>query len=120
MTSTLLLISLGLIACAMVLGLVRLVLGPTLPDRIVAFDTVAVCVVGASAVMSMGWDSPFFLELILVASCLGFFGTVAFVFYLERSPMERAHDPSQPSYTRVRSPSLERPHDPAPHTPRRP
>lgn len=74
----------------------RLVRGPTVPDRILAFDTITVCVVGMIVLLSIRWKSVFFLELILVVSLLGFLSGVAFVFYLEKT-LEVQPDPTEPS-----------------------
>ena len=76
-------ISLVLLATAMLLGFYRMAKGPTVVDRILAFDAVVLCTVGFTSLLSRWWRSEFFIELILIVSSLGFFGTVAFVFFLE-------------------------------------
>lgn len=67
------------------LGVIRLARGPTIVDRILAFDAVVVCAVGMTVLLSDFWRTPHFLELILIVSSLGFFGTVAFAAYLQRA-----------------------------------
>jgi multisubunit Na+/H+ antiporter MnhF subunit len=67
---------------AVLLGLLRLVRGPTVLDRVLAFDMIATCLVGMIILLSMRWNTVLYLELILVFSLLGFLTTVAFVFYL--------------------------------------
>jgi multicomponent Na+:H+ antiporter subunit F len=85
-------IDLVLISClaAMTLsilcGLYRLARGPTVLDRIMAFDLIATCAVGKVVLLSMLWNTPIYIELVLVFSLLGFFGAVAFVYHLSRSP----------------------------------
>ena len=74
-----------LMVVATLLGFYRLVRGPTVIDRIMSFDAVVLCAVGLIALLSRAWATPLFLELILIVSCLGFFGTVAFVSYLKRT-----------------------------------
>jgi multicomponent Na+:H+ antiporter subunit F len=76
--------SLVTLLIAMALGFWRLARGPTVVDRILAFDAVVLCSVGLTIVLSRLWRSDFYLELILIISCLGFFGTVAFVLFLQR------------------------------------
>jgi len=78
-------IALVLLAVAMLLGFYRMARGPTVVDRILAFDAVVLCTVGFTALLSRWWQSEFFIELILIVSSLGFFGTVAFVFFLQHS-----------------------------------
>jgi multicomponent Na+:H+ antiporter subunit F len=51
-------IVLGVLALAAVAGFVRLLRGPSLPDRVVAFDLLATVGVGISAVYSMAHNQP--------------------------------------------------------------
>ena len=76
-------IVLGLIALAALLGFVRLLRGPSLPDRVVAFDLLATLAVGISAVYSMAHDQPVFLDVAVVIALISFVGTVAFARYIE-------------------------------------
>jgi multisubunit Na+/H+ antiporter MnhF subunit len=85
MTDLLITISLVLLSAALLLGFYRMARGPTVVDRILAFDAVVLCAVGLIAVLSRWWQSELYMELILIISSLGFFGTVAFVFFLQRS-----------------------------------
>jgi multisubunit Na+/H+ antiporter MnhF subunit len=77
-------ICLLLLAIAALIALYRLITGPTVLDRIVAFDMVAICIVGKMVLLSVLWKTQLFLELMLIFSLLGFVGTVAFVSYLQR------------------------------------
>jgi multicomponent Na+:H+ antiporter subunit F len=74
---------LGVLALAVVLGFVRLLRGPSLPDRVVAFDLLATVCVGISAVYSMAYDQPVFLDVAVVLALISFVGTVAFARYIE-------------------------------------
>ena len=76
-------IVLGVLALAAVLGFVRLLLGPSLPDRVVAFDLLATVGVGISAVYSMAHNQPVFLDVAVVLALISFVGTVAFARYIE-------------------------------------
>lgn len=75
----------GLLTGATLLGLVRLARGPTVLDRILAFDLIATSVVGLIVLLSVQWRTALYLELILLFSLLGFVGTVAFVFHMHRT-----------------------------------
>lgn len=70
---------------ALLLGFYRLARGPSAVDRILAFDAVVLGAVGLTAVLSREWRTDYYVELILIVSSLGFFSTVAFVFFLQRS-----------------------------------
>jgi len=68
------------------LSVVRLLLGPRIVDRIIAFDLISASMVGIIVLLSIRWETPFFIEIMLIFSLLGFFGTVAFVYYLYSNP----------------------------------
>jgi multicomponent Na+:H+ antiporter subunit F len=76
-------IDLSLLVLAAVLGFVRLLRGPSLPDRVVAFDLLATVGVGFSAVYAMAYNQPVFLDVAVVLALISFVGTVAFARYIE-------------------------------------
>jgi multicomponent Na+:H+ antiporter subunit F len=78
-------ISFVVLTLAVLLGLARLVKGPTVLDRILAFDLIATSIVGMIVLLSVLWRTPLYLELVLIFSLLGFVGTVAFVFHLHKT-----------------------------------
>ena len=78
---------------AMICGLGRLRRGPSILDRILAFDLIATCVVAMVVLLSVKWNTPMYLEAILIVSLLGFFTTVAFVFYLYGDKTKRSKQP---------------------------
>jgi multicomponent Na+:H+ antiporter subunit F len=63
---------------------VRLALGPSIPDRVVALDTTAVVAVGITAPLAVVLDQPVFLDVAIVVALIAFVGTVAFAQYLSR------------------------------------
>lgn len=85
MTTLLLDFAALLLLVALLSGFYRLARGPSAVDRILAFDAVVLCAVGLTAVLSREWRTEHYVELILIVSSLGFFSTVAFVFFLQRS-----------------------------------
>ena len=76
--------ALALVGLAMFLAFVRLVRGPTLPDRVVALDLMGVLAVGMIAAYAVATDQPVLLDPATVLALVGFLGTVAFARYLER------------------------------------
>lgn len=64
--------------------LFRLVKGPTVADRVVALDASGVTLVSTVALLSLIFETEFFLEVILLMSILSFIGTTAFAKFLER------------------------------------
>lgn len=93
MTATILILAFALMGAALLLGFVRMAKGPSVVDRILAFDAVVLCAVGFTVLLSRWWRTDLYMELILIVSSLGFFGTVAFVFFLQRSfPADRGSE----------------------------
>jgi multicomponent Na+:H+ antiporter subunit F len=77
-------ITLGMLGAALLVAFVRLVKGPTLPDRIVAMDLFGMLVVGLIVVLA-GWSGVrATLDAAIVIALIGFLGTVAYATYVER------------------------------------
>jgi multisubunit Na+/H+ antiporter MnhF subunit len=95
----------GALCLSILAALVRIARGPSVIDRLLAFDLLAVCGVGLMALLSIRWRTAMFLELILVFSLLGFLSTVAFAFYLQKTIPDRPPDEAG------RPPGAEEPHD---------
>jgi multicomponent Na+:H+ antiporter subunit F len=77
-------IALFIIACGLVLAVMRLVIGPSAADRIIALDLLAVLAVGFAGVSAVYYEDPVFLDVAVILSLVVFLGTVAFARYLER------------------------------------
>ena len=77
-------ITLVTLAVALLIAFIRLVKGPTLPDRIVAMDLFGMLVVGLIVVLA-GWSQVrATLDAAIVIALVGFLGTVAYATYVER------------------------------------
>lgn len=76
--------SLLLFMVAIALSLVRVIKGPSLPDRAIALDTIGVNLISAIAIISIVLKTKAFLEAILILGILAFIGTIAFSKYIER------------------------------------
>ncbi|MGR3176968.1 MAG: monovalent cation/H+ antiporter complex subunit F [Candidatus Anammoxibacter sp.] len=69
---------------ALVLALIRLALGPTLPDRVVGLDLIATIIIGIIAGYTILTKEKVFLNPAVVLALISFLGTVAFAKYLEK------------------------------------
>jgi multicomponent Na+:H+ antiporter subunit F len=67
-------IAFAMVAAALLLGLLRLLLGPGAGDRIVAADTMSVTATAAIAGLAAAFATPLYLDVALI------FGVLAFVF----------------------------------------
>ncbi|MBX3025262.1 cation:proton antiporter [bacterium] len=77
--------ALPMLCAAAVLATARLLRGPSLPDRAVALDLLAIIVIGILAAFAVGVGEAVFLDIILAVGLVTFLGTVAFAFYVERT-----------------------------------
>lgn len=84
MSSVPALAALTVLACAAVLAFVRLVKGPTLPDRVIAIDLIGVLMVCVLVVVAGVTAQQAFLDVAMVVALISFVGTVAYARYIER------------------------------------
>jgi multicomponent Na+:H+ antiporter subunit F len=77
-------ILLALLGLPLLLGFLRLALGPSLPDRVVALDFMTAVAVAAAGLWAITTGNPVFLDVAMVLALITFVGTVAFARYLER------------------------------------
>ena len=78
------LILFGLLVGSMALALIRLVRGPSLPDRVVALDLIAITAVGMIGVYAVASEQPIYIDEAMVLALISFFGVVAFAHYIEK------------------------------------
>lgn len=74
-----------LILSAMALAFIRLVRGPSLPDRVVALDLITVLAVSFTALVALAFGERAFLDVALALALVAFLATVAFARYAEQS-----------------------------------
>ncbi|MDO3387057.1 K+/H+ antiporter subunit F [Gilvimarinus sp. SDUM040013] len=73
-----------IIALALALNLWRLCIGPSLPDRILALDTMYINAIALLVVFGMHEQKTLYFEGALLIAVMGFVGTVALSKYLLR------------------------------------
>ena len=74
-----------MLAVAAGLTFIRLLKGPTLPDRVVAIDLIGVLMVCLLVVTAAATGEEAFLDVAMVVALISFVGTVAYSSYIERS-----------------------------------
>lgn len=77
-------IVLVLLGLALLITFVRVWLGPSLPDRAVAMDLIAVLTVGVIVTVSAGSGQRALLDAAFVIALVGFMGTVAYAWYIQK------------------------------------
>jgi len=78
------LVVLGLLTLSMAFTFLRLLRGPTLPDRIVALDLLVAISIGIIATYAIYNNQPAFLDVAIILALVSFLGTIAFAYYIER------------------------------------
>lgn len=72
------------LALGQVLSMVRLVMGPTSGDRILALDTMVINALGLVVVLGIYQGAQIYFEVSLLIAMLGFVSTVALARFLLR------------------------------------
>jgi multicomponent Na+:H+ antiporter subunit F len=87
-------LSLGLLILAMLLTSLRVILGPSLADRVLALDQLVAIGIGFIAVIAIRTGFELYIDIALALGLVGFLATAAFARYLFRSaaaPKPRAN-----------------------------
>jgi multicomponent K+:H+ antiporter subunit F len=77
-------IAVGAVALAMLMCAWRLLRGPSLPDRVLALDTLYINAIALAVLLGLRQGSALFFEAALIIAMLGFVSTVAAARYLAR------------------------------------
>ena len=82
-------ISFGLLSVAFFLTILRIILGPTLPDRVIALDMLVYIGIGYIAVVVIYTGYFLYLDIAIALGLVGFLATVAFArFILHRGKVD--------------------------------
>jgi multicomponent Na+:H+ antiporter subunit F len=76
--------ALVVLTLALLVAVVRLIMGPSLPDRVVAMDLIGILAVGLIVVLAASTGVRATLDAALVIALIGFVATVAYGTYVER------------------------------------
>jgi multicomponent Na+:H+ antiporter subunit F len=77
-------VALAMLALAAVLAFVRLLRGPTLPDRVVALDLIGALIVCVVVAVAATAGQQTYLDVAIVIALVSFVGAVAYARYVER------------------------------------
>ncbi|MCV0396150.1 MAG: cation:proton antiporter [Rhizobiaceae bacterium] len=93
------LVALGLLSLAFLATVLRVILGPTLPDRVLALDMLVGAALGFIAVIGIRTGYTLYVDIAIALGLVGFLATVAFARFILRqgapsdeSPEERRDD----------------------------
>jgi len=77
-------ITLTLVSAALILNLYRLAIGPDLPDRVLALDTMYINSIALIVLLGLWLNTKTYFESALLIAMLGFISTVAVCKYILR------------------------------------
>jgi len=80
MNLTLLLILTGV---ALILSMIRLMIGPSTMDRLVSVDTINMIIVGGIALLALTFKNSLYLDIAIVYGILAFLETIIISRYME-------------------------------------
>jgi multicomponent Na+:H+ antiporter subunit F len=84
MPSVVFVVAVPMLAVAAGLTFIRLVMGPTLPDRVIAIDLIGILLLCLLVLMAGVTSQQAFLDVAMVVALISFVGTVAYARYIER------------------------------------
>lgn len=84
MFHTILYVVLIVMALSLFVCFIRTIIGPTIPDRVVALDAFGINLIGFIGIVMILQETLAYSEVILVIGILGFIGTVALSKFIER------------------------------------
>lgn len=79
------------------LTMYRLILGPTLADRVVALDMLTVLLMALLMIFAKAVDTPSYLDAALALALVAFLATVAFARYIDRRDPEPDQERAEPA-----------------------
>lgn len=81
-----------LLLAAIALAFLRLVRGPSLPDRVVALDLITILAVAYCALFAISSGHAAFLDVAIALALVAFLATVALARFAERRMQQAAED----------------------------
>lgn len=85
-------VALVILGVAFLLAGWRVLVGPTLPDRILALDTLSGTAIGFIAVLAVKTDFSLYIDIAISLGLVAFLATVAFArFVMSRAPVAERH-----------------------------
>jgi multicomponent Na+:H+ antiporter subunit F len=76
-------IGIVLVSCITLMSSYRVIKGPTIPDRMVALDTVTTEIVAIGTLQAIATGKEFYLMISLVLEVIGFISTVTVAKFVE-------------------------------------
>lgn len=77
-----LVIAIIILSLCLVLTMVRFIIGPSLPDRVSAFDLFAANIIGITCIYAVLTGNTSYLDIAIILALIAFLGALSFAYYL--------------------------------------
>ena len=77
-------VAVGMMMLAMLLAMVRFVKGPTVVDRVIAFDAISIMSLSLIVILAVYFERSLYLDIALVFGLIGFLGTTLLGRFIEK------------------------------------
>ena len=101
-------VAIVILVIALLMTVYRVVVGPTLPDRVIALDMLVGIVIGFIAVIALRTGYTLYIDIAIALGLVGFLATVAFARFIlargcvgEGERVEAGRGPSKPAKTKT-------------------
>jgi multicomponent Na+:H+ antiporter subunit F len=71
------------ILLCLIMGLIRVIIGPTIPDRVVGVDTINTIVIVGMVIFGAAYEMVIYIDVAIVYALLSFISTLFIAKYLE-------------------------------------
>ncbi len=103
-------VALVILAATFLVASWRVIVGPTLPDRILALDTLSGTAIGFLAVVAVKTGFALYIDIAISLGLVGFLATVAFArFVLSRGPLPASAGPTAAQTDKTVRPASKKP-----------
>lgn len=77
-----LVVAIIILSFCLLLTMVRFVMGPSLPDRVTAFDLFAANIIGITCIYAVLTANTSYLDVAIILALIAFLGAMSFAYYL--------------------------------------
>ncbi len=84
MINTIILVAIIIMTVAMILAMIRFIIGPNLVNRVVAFDSLTIISLAMIAIIATLADRMIYLDVAIVYGLLSFMGVIVVAKYIQR------------------------------------
>lgn len=81
---TILMIALVLLSVSVIIVFIRIIIGPSLPDRVISFDLVGTITIGMISIYSINTGVESYMDAAIILSLVMFLGAIAFAYYMRK------------------------------------